>query len=272
MPEDQEVNPTSTMSEDEYGKFSTAMDENPTEAPPPSADQDPVEQAKQKEIDRLRAKTRAQAEQLDAVSHKMTELETRQEIANSNDEDLIRHEVGWQNVLDRALASDNEEGAKTAKDVLIKIKLAQHQRLKQGVRQEQTDVQKSEAVQKHYQDMEKVAYEAFPELKDENSPIYQAASEQYRQYAALFSEMGVMGDGMALAMAIIKNPALASSKVTQNMASQMNQVAESAMRKGASSVSHSHQGKRDFTNEPRAEMERFIEMARGGDYSFARNG
>lgn len=79
-----------------------------------------------------------------------------------------------------------------------------------------------------FTDMYKVA----PELADKNSELWKAGQAEYRKLPTLTKKLGPLGELIATAAAIAKNPNLLSKKATEKILNDIEQVAEKSFQKG----------------------------------------
>lgn len=79
-----------------------------------------------------------------------------------------------------------------------------------------------------FTDMYKVA----PELADKDSELWKAGQAEYRKLPTLTKKLGPLGELIATAAAIAKNPNLLSKKATEKILNDIEQVAEKSFQKG----------------------------------------
>ena len=75
-------------------------------------------------------------------------------------------------------------------------------------------------------------YAAAPELADKNSEIWKAGQAEYRKLPTLTKKLGPLGELIATAAAIAKNPNLVSKKATEKVLDEIEKVADKAFQKG----------------------------------------
>lgn len=75
-------------------------------------------------------------------------------------------------------------------------------------------------------------YKAAPELADKNSEIWKAGQEEYRKLPTLTKKLGPLGELIATAAAIAKNPHLISKKTTEKVLSDIESLVEKGFQKG----------------------------------------
>jgi hypothetical protein len=75
-------------------------------------------------------------------------------------------------------------------------------------------------------------YKAAPELADKNSEIWKAGQAEYRKLPALTKRLGPLGELIATASAITKNPHLLSKKATEKVLSDLESVVDKSFNKG----------------------------------------
>lgn len=77
-------------------------------------------------------------------------------------------------------------------------------------------------------------YKTAPELADKTSEIWKAGQDEYRKLPTLTKKLGPLGELIATAAAIAKNPHLLSKKSTEKLLNDIEQVAEKSFHKGGS--------------------------------------
>lgn len=75
-------------------------------------------------------------------------------------------------------------------------------------------------------------HEAIPELKDTESEIWKAGQAEYKRYPALMKQLGPLGEMLAIASAVAKNPTLVSKKSAAKLLSNLEDVADKTFQKG----------------------------------------
>ena len=75
-------------------------------------------------------------------------------------------------------------------------------------------------------------YKAAPELADKNSDLWKAGQAEYRKLPLLTKKLGPLGELIATAAAISKNPHLVSRKTTEKVLENIEQVVEKSFQKG----------------------------------------
>lgn len=75
-------------------------------------------------------------------------------------------------------------------------------------------------------------YKAAPELADKNSEIWKAGQAEYRKLPTLTKKLGPLGELIATASAIAKNPHLLSKKATEKVLSDIEGITDKAFQKG----------------------------------------
>jgi len=75
-------------------------------------------------------------------------------------------------------------------------------------------------------------YKTAPELADKNSELWKAGQAEYRKLPTLTKKLGPLGELIATAAAIAKNPNLLSKRAADKLLSDIEQVAEKSFQKG----------------------------------------
>ena len=75
-------------------------------------------------------------------------------------------------------------------------------------------------------------YKVAPELSDKNSEIWKAGQAEYRKLPTLTKKLGPLGELIATASAIAKNPQLLSKKATEKVLNDIENIADKAFQKG----------------------------------------
>jgi len=75
-------------------------------------------------------------------------------------------------------------------------------------------------------------YKAAPELADKNSEIWKAGQAEYRKLPTLTKKLGPLGELIATASAIAKNPHLLSKKATEKVLNDIESITDKAFQKG----------------------------------------
>lgn len=75
-------------------------------------------------------------------------------------------------------------------------------------------------------------YKTAPELADHESELWKAGQAEYRKLPALTKRLGPLGELIATAAAIAKNPTLLSKKATEKVLDEIERVAEKSFQKG----------------------------------------
>ena len=78
----------------------------------------------------------------------------------------------------------------------------------------------------------KETYLAIPELQDNTSEIWKAGQAEYKLYPALMKQLGPLGEMIAVASAVAKNPNLVGKKAAAKLLANLDQVADKSFMKG----------------------------------------
>lgn len=74
--------------------------------------------------------------------------------------------------------------------------------------------------------------EAIPELNDQTSEVWKAGQAEYKAYPALMARLGPLGEVLAVAAAIAKNPSLVGKKAAAKLLANLEDVTDKAFQKG----------------------------------------
>jgi len=172
------------------------------------------------ELELQLAKIQGQLEQANKPSKGDTTLEDA--IRKLDDKGLITKQTDWEDDLADArarYASAEERGDDTAmskhgqriayaKHVLSSIRT---ETLERSVnRQKQAEVEKNEAdaVRTEFDEMYKAVNTEYPDFQDKESDLWKAGDKEYRSHPEMMRRLGPVGEVVAAALAIIKNPQL----------------------------------------------------------------
>lgn len=75
-------------------------------------------------------------------------------------------------------------------------------------------------------------YASIPELKDTESEIWKAGQVEYKLYPTLMKQLGPLGEMIAVASAVAKNPQLVSKKSAAKLLADIEDVADKTFQKG----------------------------------------
>lgn len=75
-------------------------------------------------------------------------------------------------------------------------------------------------------------YATIPELKDTESEIWKAGQVEYKLYPTLMKQLGPLGEMIAVASAVAKNPQLVSKKSAAKLLADIEDVADKTFQKG----------------------------------------
>lgn len=115
---------------------------------------------------------------------------------------------------------------------LIKADLAR--RAEERVNQHKSASEEQTALSSELESLFTDVYKTAPELADKESELWKAGQAEYRKLPTLTKKLGPLGELIATAAAIAKNPHLLSKKSTEKLLSDIEQVAEKSFQKGGS--------------------------------------
>lgn len=74
--------------------------------------------------------------------------------------------------------------------------------------------------------------EAIPELNDQTSEVWKAGQAEYKAYPRIMARLGPLGEVLAVAAAIAKNPSLVGKKAAAKLLANLEDVTDKAFQKG----------------------------------------
>lgn len=224
-----------------------------------------------KELNRVRkgkAESSAEVQELrEQLAHVQGQLEIIARGSNTNtpenrlgkysDEQLIQGQTEWEDevynakeAIRQARADGNDAAyAKAMRDLatarvtLTAIRKELLERSKRvGAEQAKAQSEANELVQE-VADLYKQAYDAFPELKDRESALWQAGNEAFHSHPKLMKQLGPLAELVAVSLALTKNPDLAGPKpgktetaVRKELLTEINDRVEKSIIKGGATT------------------------------------
>lgn len=278
-------------------------DNKPAPSSGASEEQDPKElQAKldalTKELNRVRkGKSESSAEvqelrelvahmqgQLDAMSKgPATQTEPDNKLTKYSDKQLLQGQTEWEEALYegreamRLARANNDDAAyatasrsvATARHTLNAIREELLERTKRvGAEQAKAQTEANELVQE-IAGIYETAYEAFPDLKDKESELWQAGNEVYNRHPKLMKQLGPLAEMVAVSLAITENPKLVpgggSTKVKEarkELLKEINERAEQSLLKGKGTPSRKTVP--DFSAMPKTDFDALVHKLKMG--------
>ena len=212
------------------------------------------------ELSRVRSQRTDSATEAFALKERLARMEVRlDELKSSkqsdsaldsvkrlNDEKLLELDTAYEDELADARAvarlaerdNDTEGVAKANQRIsqarqmrtLLKAELTRRgeQRASQSKSASEEEATLNTELETLFTDIYKVA----PELSDKNSEIWKAGQAEYRKLPTLTKKLGPLGELIATASAIAKNPQLLSKKATEKVLNDIENIADKAFQKG----------------------------------------
>ena len=184
--------------------------------------------------------------QVKVLREQKTATTLQDKVAALSDEQVQENETLWQDelmdarVLVRMAERDNDPEGITKANARIDIakkmqKLYnQEQSSRLALRSEQTKAQGElkSTLATEVDTLFKNTYESIPELKDPESEIWKAGQAEFKRYPALMKQLGPLGEMMAVASAVARNPGLVSKKAAAKLLGNLEDVADKTFLKG----------------------------------------
>ena len=184
--------------------------------------------------------------QVKVLREQKTTSTLQDKVAALSDEQVQENETLWQDelmdarVLVRMAERDNDPEGITKANARIDIakkmqRLYDTEKSTRAVsRSEQAKVQGEfkNTISAEVDSLFKSTYESIPELKDPESEIWKAGQAEFKLYPALMKQLGPLGEMMAVASAVTKNPSLVSKKSAAKLLSNLEDVADKTFQKG----------------------------------------
>lgn len=186
---------------------------------------------------------------LEEIKGSQQNVSAQESIKRLNDEKLLDMDTAYEDELADARAvarlaerDNDQEGIAKANQritharqmrTLIKADLARRSEEKVSTRNNAAEEEASLAgeLETLFTDMYKTA----PELADRNSELWKAGQAEYKKLPNLTKKLGPLGELIATAAAIAKNPQLLSKKATEKVLDDIERVADKAFQRGGAS-------------------------------------
>lgn len=184
--------------------------------------------------------------QVKVLRESKTATTLQEKVAALSDEQVQDNEILWQDeltdarVLARMAERDNDPEAIAKANARIDTarkmqKLYDTEKsLRSVARTESIKAQGTykDALSKEVDTLFNDTYKAIPELKDTDSEIWKAGQAEYKLYPTLMKQLGPLGEMMAVAAAVAKNPTLVSKKSAAKLLASLEDVADKTFQKG----------------------------------------
>ena len=184
--------------------------------------------------------------QVKVLRESKTTSTLQEKVAALSDEQVQDNEILWQDeltdarVLARMAERDNDPDAVAKANARIDIarkmqKLYDTEKsLRSVARTESIKAQGAykDTLSKEVDTLFNDTFKAIPELKDTESEIWKAGQVEYKLYPTLMKQLGPLGEMMAVAAAVAKNPTLVSKKSAAKLLANLEDVADKTFQKG----------------------------------------
>lgn len=183
---------------------------------------------------------------LEEIKGSQQNVSAQESIKRLNDEKLLEMDTAYEDELADARAvarlaerDNDQEGVAKANQriaharqmrTLIKADLARRSEEKVTTRNSAAEEEStlSNELETLFTDMYKTA----PELADKNSELWKAGQAEYKKLPALTKKLGPLGELIATAAAIAKNPHLMSKRATEKVLDDIERVADKSFHRG----------------------------------------
>lgn len=205
------------------------------------------------EVQDLRERLANVQGQLEVLTRGQSSGADENKLAKYSDEQLIQGQTEWEDEIynakeavrqartdgnDAAFAKANRD-LTTARTTLTAIRKELMERSKRvGAEQARAQTEAGELAQE-VASLYTQAYDSFPELKDHESPLWQAGNTVYHQRPRLMKQLGPLAELVAVTIALTENPALVKAEpgstkkeARKELLSEINERVDKAIVKG----------------------------------------
>lgn len=274
----------------------TEKESDEKEDPSKEEDKDESEPASvkalRKELKRVRAANREKDEKLESLEAKVNQLAEKSDtkelsekdrqvvkLTKMSDPDFKRVSNEWRDELVDATAKlhvaqarGDAEAEESAKQRVARAKVAQdlldeakEKRAEVTVRSKEKEDEERGHIEESLAAIQDDFLKTLPALKDHESDAFKAGEREYNRHRALMSKMGPMGQMLAVALAIIRNPKLVGRDAVAARKELINNVEEAASKALETGVKGGTKGKGIQMPEPGTQsFEDFIERLKSG--------
>ena len=273
-------------------------EKEPDEKEDPSKEEDKDEsepssvKALRKELKRVRAANREKDEKLESLEAKVNQLAEKSDtkelsekdrqvvkLTKMSDPDFKRVSNEWRDELVDATAKlhvaqarGDAEAEESAKQRVARAKVAQdlldeakEKRAEVTVRSKEKEDEERGHIEESLAAIQDDFLKTLPALKDHESDAFKAGEREYNRHRALMAKMGPMGQMLAVALAIIRNPKLVGRDAVAARKELINNVEEAASKALETGVKGGTKGKGIQMPEPGTQsFEDFIERLKSG--------
>ena len=242
-----------------------------------------------KELGRVREGKREHGEEAETLRERLANLEGQLKVMNDRDKEtkkvgpesysddaLIQLQADWEDALAdaRAVLRNNPDDAQAeaantqvekSKRQLNLIRKELHTRAGQASSKAAEAKAADDAAAKELTEMFDDMYGKFPELKEKGSDLWKAGQKEYASAPRLMEKLGPLGEIVAVARAIAKNPALVAKGDKETRKTLLNEIqstAEKSLLKGSGSAET--KGSPKYEDMPLDDFEKIVRMAKGG--------
>ena len=274
----------------------TEKESDEKEDPSKEEDKDESEPASvkalRKELKRVRAANREKDEKLESLEAKVNQLAEKSDtkelsekdrqvvkLTKMSDTDFKRVSNEWRDELVDATAKlhvaqarGDAEAEESAKQRVARAKVAQdlldeakEKRAEVTVRSKEKEDEERGHIEESLAAIQDDFLKTLPALKDHESEAFKAGEREYNRHRALMQKMGPMGQMLAVALAIIRNPKLVGRDAVAARKELINNVEEAASKALDTGVKGGTKGKGIQMPEPGTQsFEDFIERLKSG--------
>lgn len=274
----------------------TEKESDEKEDPSKEEDKDESEpssvKALRKELKRVRAANREKDEKLESLEAKVNQLAEKSDtkelsekdrqvvkLTKMSDTDFKRVSNEWRDELVDATAKlhvaqarGDAEAEESAKQRVARAKVAQdlldeakEKRAEVTVRSKEKEDEERGHIEESLAAIQDDFLKTLPALKDHESEAFKAGEREYNRHKALMQKMGPMGQMLAVALAIIRNPKLVGRDAVAARKELINNVEEAASKALETGVKGGTKGKGIQMPEPGTQsFEDFIERLKSG--------
>lgn len=287
-----EKDPESASDEAETEKESDEKEESSKEEDTKDESEPASVKALRKELKRVRAANREKDEKLESLEAKVNQLAEKSDtkelsekdrqvvkLTKMSDPDFKRVSNEWRDELVDATAKlhvaqarGDAEAEESAKQRVARAKVAQdlldeakEKRAEVTVRSKEKEDEERGHIEESLAAIQDDFLKTLPALKDHESEAFKAGEREYNRHRALMSKMGPMGQMLAVALAIIRNPKLVGRDAVAARKELINNVEEAASKALETGVKGGTKGKGIQMPEPGTQsFEDFIERLKSG--------
>ena len=287
-----EKDPESASDEAKTEKESDDKEESSKEEDTKDESEPSSVKALRKELKRVRAANREKDEKLESLEAKVNQLAEKADtkelsekdrqvvkLTKMSDTDFKRVSNEWRDELVDATAKlhvaqarGDGEAEESAKQRVARAKVAQdlldeakEQRAEVTVRSKEKEDEERGHIEESLAAIQDDFLKTLPALKDHDSDAFKAGEREYNRHKALMSKMGPMGQMLAVALAIIRNPKLVGRDAVAARKELINNVEEAASKALETGVKGGAKGKGIQMPEPGTQsFEDFIERLKSG--------